>query len=142
MTSAHVAILLSFMQLIEEYVLAKKKILIIPDPLDINDQLRKNKRRHVDVMNVARVLKLHDLILSFLWLSRTNIGSKTFFRSLWKVWVLCYFLNLSCLGFIATSRPNHKPQRFDFLIECKLNDGTCQFYFSHNENIQFSTFST
>ena len=30
-------------------------------------------------MNVARGLKLHDLILSFLLLSRTNIGSKTFF---------------------------------------------------------------
>ena len=34
---------------------------------------------------------------------------------------------------------NHKPQRFDFLIECKKNDGTCQFYCSHNENIQFTT---
>ena len=34
---------------------------------------------------------------------------------------------------------NHKPQCFDFLIECKLNDGACQFYFSHNENIHFST---
>ena len=31
-TSAHVAILLSFMQLIEEYLLAAKKNLIIPDP--------------------------------------------------------------------------------------------------------------
>ena len=43
-------------------------------------------------MNVVRGLKLRDLILSFLLLSRTNIGSKTFFRSLWKVWVLCDFL--------------------------------------------------
>ena len=42
-------------------------------------------------MNVARGLKRYDLILSFLLLSRTNIGSKTFFRSLWKVWVLCEF---------------------------------------------------
>ena len=40
-TSAHVATLLSFMQLIEEYPLAKKKkILIILDPWDINGQLR------------------------------------------------------------------------------------------------------
>ena len=39
-TSAHVATLLSFMQLIEEYRLAIKKILIIPDPKDINGQLR------------------------------------------------------------------------------------------------------
>ena len=41
----------------------------------------KNQLRHVDVMTVARGLKLHDLILSFLLLSRTNIGSKTFFLS-------------------------------------------------------------
>ena len=39
MTFVHVAILLSFMQLIEEYLLAIKK-LIIPDPKDINGQLR------------------------------------------------------------------------------------------------------
>ena len=32
---------------------------------------------------------------------------------------------------------NHKPQRFDFLNECQLNDGTCQFYFSYNEKIFF-----
>ena len=38
----------------------------------------KNQRRHVDVMNVARSLKLYDLILSFLLLSRTTISSKTF----------------------------------------------------------------
>ena len=39
MTFAHIAILLSFRQLIEEYLLGKK-ILIIPDPQDINGQLR------------------------------------------------------------------------------------------------------
>ena len=39
-TSAHVATLLSFMQLIEEYLLAKKNILIFPDSYDINGQLR------------------------------------------------------------------------------------------------------
>ena len=39
----------------------------------------KNQWRHVDVMDVARGLKLHDLILSFFLLSRTNIGLKTFF---------------------------------------------------------------
>ena len=27
---------------------------------------------------------------------------------------------------------NHKPQRFDFPNEYKLNDGTYQFYFSYN----------
>ena len=52
--------------------------------------------------NVARDIKLYDLILSFLLFSRTNIGSKTF-HSLWKVLVLCDFLNLICLRIIATS---------------------------------------
>ena len=67
-------------------------------------------------------LKLYDLILSFLVLSRTNFASKTFLRSLWKVLILCDFLNLGCFS-------NHKPQCFDFLIECKLNEGTCHFFF-------------
>ena len=58
----------------------------------------------LDVMNVARDLKLYDLILSFLLLSRTNIGLKTFFRSLWKVWVFCDFSNFNCLRIIAASR--------------------------------------
>ena len=39
-TSAYVAILLSFMQLIEEYLLATFFFLFIPDPFDINVQLR------------------------------------------------------------------------------------------------------
>ena len=39
----------------------------------------KNLRRRVDVINVAKGLKLNVLILSFLLFSRTNIGSKTFF---------------------------------------------------------------
>ena len=56
-----------------------------------------------DVMNIARGLKLHDLILSFRLLSRTNIGSKKI-CSLWKVLVLCDFLNLSCLRIIETSQ--------------------------------------
>ena len=32
---------------------------------------------------------------------------------------------------LSRRHSNHKQQRFDFLIECKLNDRTCQFYFSH-----------
>ena len=102
---------------------------IIPDPYDIYGQ-----SRHIDVMNVAKGLKLHDLILSFLSLSRTNVGSKTFFFhngrygysvTFW-IWVVSE---------LSQRHGNHKPQRFDFLIECKLSDWTCQFYFSHNENI-------
>ena len=55
-------------------------------------------------MNVARGLKLHVLTLSFILLLKRNIGSKTFFRSLWEVLVLRDFLDLSCLRIIATSR--------------------------------------
>ena len=39
----------------------------------------KNQLRHVDVMNVARGLKLHDLIFSFLLLTRNIIGLNFFF---------------------------------------------------------------
>ena len=53
---------------------------------------------------MARQRMCSSLIVSFLLLSITNIGSKTFFRSLWKVWVLCDCLNLSCLRIIASSR--------------------------------------
>ena len=51
-TSAYVMILLSFMQLIEEYLSAT--FFIIPDPYDINGQLRQKSIRHIDVMNVAK----------------------------------------------------------------------------------------
>ena len=36
------------------------------------------------------------------------------------------------VSYLSRRHGNHKPQRFDFLYECKLNDGTCQFYFSYN----------
>ena len=58
-------------------------------------------------MNVTRGLKLHDLILSFLLLSRKNIGSKTFFALImWgiELLILCDFLDLGCLRIIATSQ--------------------------------------
>ena len=49
----------------------------------------KKLRHYVDELNVASGLKLNDFILSFLLLSRTNIGSKTFLRSFCKVLTLC-----------------------------------------------------
>ena len=98
----------------------------------------KNQCCHVDIMNADRGLKLHDLILSFLLLSRTNIGSETFFAHNGRYLYSVTFL-IRVVSEYLRRHGNHKPQRFDFLIECKLNDGTCQFYFSHNENIQFST---
>ena len=42
----------------------------------------------------VKSLKLHDLILSFYLLSRTNISAKTFSFSLSKALILCDFLNL------------------------------------------------
>ena len=42
--------------------------------------------------------KHHDLIISFLLLSRTNISSKTFLRSLWKVLKLCDFFKFRITG--------------------------------------------
>ena len=71
--------------------------------LTLSNQTSRYKSKCIR-MNVDRGLKLHDLILYFLLLSRTIIGSKTIFRSLWKIWVLCDFLNLSCRRMIATSR--------------------------------------
>ena len=46
-------------------------------------------------MNVARGLKLHDLILSFLLLSRTNIGSKFMFVHYGKYGYSVTLLNLN-----------------------------------------------
>ena len=37
---------------------------------------------------------------------------------------------------LSRRRGNHMPQRFDSLNECKLNDETCPFHFSHDENIK------
>ena len=48
----------------------------------------KKQWRHVDVMNVVRGLNLHDLVLSFLLLSRTDIVSvrKLFFVQYGRYW--------------------------------------------------------
>ena len=101
---AHVAILLSSTQRVAEYLVALEHFdyscsLGYQQPITSKTTLR-----HLDEMNFTRCLKLHDLILSFLVLSRTNIGSKTFLRSLWKVLILCDFLDLECLRIIATSQ--------------------------------------
>ena len=76
-------------------------ILIFPVPYDVNSQLRQKKIKTSPRRNE---LKMHDLILSFHVLLRTTIGSKTFLRSLWKVSILCDFLNLGCLRIITKSR--------------------------------------
>ena len=88
-------------------------------------------------MNAARGLKLHDLIFVFPFAFKNKHLLENFFSFIMegKGTLLLFEFELSQ----NYRHGNHKPQSFDFLIECKLNDGTCQFYFSHNENIQFST---
>ena len=59
----------------------------------------------MDEMNVARGLKLQDLILSFLLLSRSDIGLKTFFALImYVVLILCDFSKFGCLRILVTSQ--------------------------------------
>ena len=97
MTFAHIAIFLSFMQRVGGYLVA----FFDYSCSLVFKQLITPKSKEVIV---ARGLKLNDLILSFILLLRTNISSKTFLCSLWKVLILCDFLNLGCLRIIATSQ--------------------------------------
>ena len=64
-------------------------------------KVKTSRRRN----EVARYLKLQNFILSFLLLSRMNIGlKKQKLRTLCKVLILCDFLNLGCFGIKASSR--------------------------------------
>ena len=90
-------------------------------------------------MNVARDLKFHNLFLSFLLLSRTTSVQKLFFVHYGRYGYSVTFW-IWVVSRLSRRHGNHEPQRFDFRIECKLGDGNCQFYFSHNKNIQFSIF--
>ena len=77
MTFVHVAILLSSTQRVVEYLLALKHFYYscsLGYKQPITSKMMTSPRR----INFTRDLKHHDLILSFLVLSRTNIGSKTF----------------------------------------------------------------
>ena len=72
--------------------------------------------------------KTHDLNFSFHFLSRANIGWKTFLRSLWKVLILCAF-SISVVSEFSRRHDNHKLQRFDFLIERKVMMGLVNFIY-------------
>ena len=82
------------------------KILIIPVPQDINSLLRQKIMMSHNRNELNQRPKT-----SFLVLSKTNIGSKTFLCSSWKVLILCDFLNLGCLRTATISHRN-----VDFLI--------------------------
>ena len=97
MTFAHVVIFLSFMQGVGGYLVA---FFDYSCSLGFKQLITPKSKEVI----VARGLKLNDLILSFILLLRTNISSKTFLFSLWKVLILCDFLNLDCLRIIETSQ--------------------------------------
>ena len=71
---------------------------------------------------------LPDLIMSFLLLSKTDIGSKLFFFAhnvrygntvTFRIWVALEFLQYL---------NNHEPQHFEICIECTPTDRPCQLY--------------
>ena len=72
-------------------------------------------------MNVDRNIKVPDLLLSTILLSKTNIGLKRLFR---KIDQFLNFLTLKmgvALHF-SLQLANHKSQRSDFGAECKANN--------------------
>ena len=70
---------------------------------------------------------LPDIIMSFLLLSKRDIGLKHFFPHnvrygnsvTFRIWVAFEFLQYL---------DNHEPQCFNFCIECTPTDITCQLY--------------
>ena len=57
-------------------------------------------------MNVDRNIKVPDLSLSTLLLSKTDIGLKRFFRKIVTIFDLCDFNNGGCLTFFVAA---HQP---------------------------------
>ena len=55
-------------------------------------------------MNVDRNIKVPDLSLSTLLLSKTDIGLKRFFRKIVTIFDLCDFNNGGCLTFVVAAR--------------------------------------
>ena len=94
-------------------------------------------RRHTDHLSVGKGLKLLDMILSLLWLLKTQICYKTIFF----FFVFFFFFahnvmlcNSVTFRFWATlelfrRHNNHEPKRFEIDIEYKSNDRTLQFHY-------------
>ena len=64
----------------------------------------KKLKLHFDKMNVDRNVKVPDLILSTLLLSKTYIGLKRFFRKKGTNFELCDIKNGGCLTFLVAAR--------------------------------------
>ena len=66
--------------------------------------------------------------MSSLLLSKTDIGLKHFFTHNVRYGNSVTFRILVALEFLQYL-DNHEPQRFDFCIECRSTDRTCQLYY-------------
>ena len=64
----------------------------------------KKIRRHFDKMDVDRNIKVPDLFLSTLLLSKTDVGLKRFFPKIGTIFELCDFKNGGCLTFLVAAR--------------------------------------
>ena len=86
MAFAHLAIILSFMQRYEEYLLALKAV-VYSFSSGYKRQYA-SKSKDVIEMNDAKGIKLHDLILPFILLLITDVDSiKSFLGSECKVFI-------------------------------------------------------
>ena len=74
-------------------------------------------------MNLDRNIKVPDLILSTLLLSKTRYWFKTFFRKIGTIFELCD-LKMGVALHFSLQLANHKSQRSDFGAVCKANNGT------------------
>ena len=81
--------------------------------------------RHLDEMKVAKSLKLHDLIFLHFCVREQTSVEKLFCAHYVRYWYTVTFWS-RIVSELSRRHDNHYPQRFDYLVECKLNDGTCQ----------------
>ena len=74
-------------------------------------------------MNVDRNIKVPDLILSTILLSKPNIDLKRFFRKIGTIFELVTLKMGGALHF-SLQLANHKSQRSDFGAVCEANNET------------------
>ena len=79
-------------------------------------------------MNVDRNIKVPDLSLSTLLLSKTDIGLKRIFRKIFTILTFVTLIMGVALHF-SLQVANHKSQRSDFGAVCKANNGTWRFHY-------------
>ena len=75
-------------------------------------------------MNVDRNIKVPDLILSTLLLSKTNIDLKRFFSENGHIFFKFVTLKMGVALHFSLQLADHKSQRSDFGAVCKAYNGT------------------